>query len=137
MIKQLEEELKIPRFEDSEYKDRSLSYFAGFRVDVPCDSDLAEEQAKVKHIYEDDVEITYVMKAPDHKYQSYWNGEMMIRVMMTKKHGKYYMSFVSIDDKCRSGYKTHIATSDDFLYWQYVGDIEQNYQETIYFFYCF
>ena len=54
-----------------------------------------------------------------------------------KVNGKYYMSFVSIDDKCRSGYKTHIATSDDFLYWQYVGDIEQNYQETIHFFYCF
>ena len=40
-----------------------------------------------------------------------------------KKDGKYYMSFVSIDDACSTGYSTHIAESEDLLHWSILGKI--------------
>lgn len=40
-----------------------------------------------------------------------------------KRAGKYYMSFISIDNECKTGYRTHIAESDDLLHWQTVGEI--------------
>lgn len=40
-----------------------------------------------------------------------------------KRAGKYYMSYVSIDADCQTGYTTHIAESDDLLHWRCIGDI--------------
>lgn len=40
-----------------------------------------------------------------------------------KRNGKYYMSFISIDDACNTGYQTHIAESDDLLHWSCIGNI--------------
>ena len=40
-----------------------------------------------------------------------------------KRDGKYYMSFVSIDDACKTGYRTHLAESDDLLHFRPIGEI--------------
>ncbi|MBP3436343.1 MAG: glycosylase [Clostridia bacterium] len=40
-----------------------------------------------------------------------------------KRAGKYYMSFISIDDACKTGYRTHIAESEDLVHWHPLGDI--------------
>ena len=40
-----------------------------------------------------------------------------------KRDGKYYMSFISIDDDAKTGYSTHIGESDDLLNWRKIGDI--------------
>ena len=40
-----------------------------------------------------------------------------------KVAGKYYMSFVSIDNECKTGYKTHVAESDDLLNWRHIADV--------------
>ena len=46
-----------------------------------------------------------------------------------KRNGKYYMSFVSIDDACKSGYSTHIAESKDLLHWNVLGEILKEHTE--------
>lgn len=40
-----------------------------------------------------------------------------------KKDNRYYMSFISIDAGCKTGYQTHLAESDDLLHWKYIGDV--------------
>ena len=40
-----------------------------------------------------------------------------------KRDGQYYMSFISIDDECKTGYITHIAQSSDLFNWQPLGEI--------------
>ena len=50
-------------------------------------------------------------------------GRMTDSPIVFKKSGKYYMSFISIDDKCRTGYSTHIAESSDLLHWNVLGEI--------------
>ncbi len=40
-----------------------------------------------------------------------------------KRDDKYYMSFISIDNECKTGYSTHIAESNDLLHWQTIGNI--------------
>ena len=51
------------------------------------------------------------------------DGRMTDSPIVFKKDGKYYMSFISIDNECKTGYCTHIAESDDLLHWQTVADI--------------
>ena len=46
-----------------------------------------------------------------------------------KRNGKYYMSFVSIDDACKTGYLTHIAESEDLLHWNVLGEILKEHTE--------
>lgn len=46
-----------------------------------------------------------------------------------KRNGKYYMSFVSIDDECKTGYATHIAESEDLLHWKVLGEILKDHTE--------
>ena len=43
-------------------------------------------------------------------------GRMTDSPIVFKRDGKYYMSFISIDDKCKTGYLTHIAESSDLLH---------------------
>ena len=50
-------------------------------------------------------------------------GQKTDSPVVFKRDGKYYMSFISIDDECKTGYKTHIAASTDLLNWQCIGDI--------------
>lgn len=40
-----------------------------------------------------------------------------------KRNDKYYMSFVSIDNECKTGYSTHIAESDDLVHWKSIGEV--------------
>ena len=40
-----------------------------------------------------------------------------------KRDDRFYMSFVSIDNECSTGYQTHIAESDDLLQWKCLGNI--------------
>ena len=46
-----------------------------------------------------------------------------------KRNGKFYMSFVSIDNECKTGYATHVAESDDLLHWNVLGEILSEHSE--------
>lgn len=35
--------------------------------------------------------------------------------------GKYYMSYVAVDDRCETGYRTHLAVSEDLLHFSDLG----------------
>lgn len=51
------------------------------------------------------------------------DGKMTDSPVVFKRDGKYYMSFVSIDSECKTGYSTYIAESDDLLNWRPIGKI--------------
>lgn len=51
------------------------------------------------------------------------DGKMTDSPVVFKRDGKYYMSFVSIDNECKTGYSTHIAESNDLLNWRPIGEI--------------
>lgn len=41
-----------------------------------------------------------------------------------KKDGRYYMYFIAINKDCSiSGYETHLASSDNLVYWEYCGTV--------------
>lgn len=46
-----------------------------------------------------------------------------------KRNGKFYMSLISIDNECKTGYATHIAESDDLLHWKLLGEILKDHTE--------
>ena len=50
-------------------------------------------------------------------------GRMTDSPIVFKKDKKYYMSFISIDNGCKTGYLTHIAESYDLLHWKVLGEI--------------
>ena len=56
-------------------------------------------------------------------------GRMTDSPIVFKRDGKYYMSFISIDDKCETGYLTHIAESRDLLHWDVLGEILKEHTE--------
>ena len=56
-------------------------------------------------------------------------GRMTDSPIVFKRDGKYYMSFISIDDKCKTGYLTHIAESSDLLHWEVLGEILKEHTE--------
>ena len=64
------------------------------------------------------------IKTP-HKYGAVLklDGRMTDSPIVFKKDGEYYMSYISIDNECKTGYRTHIAKSDDLLHWESLGDI--------------
>lgn len=51
------------------------------------------------------------------------DGRMADSPIVFKRDGKYYMSYVSIDNECKTGYSTHIAESKDLLHWETIGDV--------------
>ena len=57
------------------------------------------------------------------------DGRMTDSPIVFKKGKKYYMSFVSIDNGCKTGYSTHIAESDDLLHWNVLGEILSGHSE--------
>ena len=70
------------------------------------------------------VEIYNQIKTP-YKYGAVLKleGRKTDSPVVFKMDGKYYMSFISIDNACREGYTTHIAESDDLLNWRRIGDV--------------
>ena len=71
------------------------------------------------------LEKIYNMLKTPHKYGAVVkiDGRMTDSPIVFKRDGKYYMSFISIDNDCKTGYITHIAESDDLVHWQVLGDI--------------
>ena len=71
------------------------------------------------------MERIYQQLQTPYKYGSVMklDGRMTDSPVVFKKDGKYYMSFISIDDECRTGYLTHIAESRDLLHWDVLGEI--------------
>lgn len=51
------------------------------------------------------------------------DGRMTDSPVVFKRDGRYYMSFVSIDNECKTGYQTHIAESEDLLHWRCLGNV--------------
>ncbi len=75
------------------------------------------EQAVLQRIYEQ-------LKTPyKHGAVLKLDGRKTDSPIVFKRDGQYYMSFVSIDDACKTGYKTHVAQSDDLLHWNVLGEI--------------
>ena len=50
-------------------------------------------------------------------------GRLIDSPIVFKVDEKYYMTYVSIDSECKGGYITHLATSDDLLHWDTLGEI--------------
>ena len=73
----------------------------------------------------------YDQLKPPFKYGSILKieGRMTDSPIVFKKGKKYYMSFVSIDNGCKTGYSTHIAESDDLLHWNVLGEILSGHSE--------
>ena len=63
------------------------------------------DRSVLENIYEQ-------LKTP-YKYGSVLKieGRMTDSPVVFKRDGKYYMSFISIDGACKTGYSTHIAES--------------------------
>ena len=70
------------------------------------------------------------LKTP-HKYGAVLklDGRMTDSPIIFKRDGKYYMSFISIDNACKTGYTTHIAESHDLLHWEVLGEILTGHSE--------
>lgn len=51
------------------------------------------------------------------------DGRKVDSPVVFKKDAKYYMTFVSIDNDCKTGYKTHVAESENLVEWHVLGDI--------------
>ena len=77
------------------------------------------------------MERIYQQLQTPYKYGSVMklDGRMTDSPVVFKKDGKYYMSFVSIDDACKTGYSTHIAESDNLLHWKPLGEILTEHTE--------
>ena len=95
VIKQLDEELNIPRLEESEYKDGSVNVGEPACVDGTRweKDDEWHMTNQSKYVYPEDAEITYVIKTQDCKYQTELLGQTCIGIFMIKKYDKYYMLF--------------------------------------------
>ncbi len=50
-------------------------------------------------------------------------GRLIDSPMVFKDNGKYYMTYISIDSACKSGYITHLAVSDNLHDWETLGEI--------------
>ena len=70
------------------------------------------------------------IKTP-HKYGAILklDGRKTDSPIVFKRKGKYYMSFISIDDECKTGYSTHIAESCDLLHWEVLGEILKGHSD--------
>ncbi len=93
VINQLDNELGIDRFEESQYKDERISWLRGHIVDGTDMSASDEIYREVAEIYADEAEAKYIMKVPDYKYQTEGNGETYVVICMIQKYSKYYMMF--------------------------------------------
>ena len=93
VINQLDNELGIDRFEESQYKDERISWLRGHIVDGTDMSASDEIYREVAKIYADEAEAKYIMKVPDYKYQTEGNGETYVVICMIQKYSKYYMMF--------------------------------------------
>ena len=81
------------------------------------------DRSVLEHIYEQ-------LKTP-YKYGAVLklDGRMTDSPIVFKRDGRYYMSFISIDNQCKGGYLTHIAESSDLLHWNVLGEILKEHTE--------
>ncbi len=100
VIKQLDEELNIPRYEESEYKnikhDMNRSHYVDgiiVKEDRPTNDPLPREFVNTRY-----ANVTYIMKSSNSKYQTKGLDEMYIGIFMTEKYDKYYMQFVRMHE---------------------------------------
>lgn len=84
---------------------------------------MAIEQNKMEEIYER-LKVPYKFGAVI-KLKERWVDSPVV----FKDNGKYYMSYISIDSECNGGYITHLATSDNLLDWDTIGEIVFNRDE--------
>ncbi len=96
VISQLENELKIPRVENSEFKDdyERISCSTSYAVDDTVYEGKAVSEIVTGEIVQihEDVDITYVIKSEDCKYQTARKGQMLLAIFMVEKDGRYYMA---------------------------------------------
>ncbi len=93
VMNQLDNELCIDRFEESQYKDERIDWPLGHVVDGTDMSASDEIYREVAKIYADEAEARYIMKVPDYRYQTEGNGETYVVICMIQKYSKYYMMF--------------------------------------------
>lgn len=95
IINQLENDLKIKRKEDGEYKDDKLRVHGVYAVEkIDFENTPISELQKKKAIrIKSDVNITYIFKSKDCRYQTDREGEMIMFIYMIEKYDKYYVAF--------------------------------------------
>ncbi len=97
VINQLDNELKIPRFEESEYKDRVLVEYSAelFEFHKLTDEQLMNGTYEYKALDPDgeEAKAKYIIKVADCKYQTKHKGEKMVQIIMYEKYSGYYMWF--------------------------------------------
>ena len=90
VIKQLDDNLDIPRYEEGPYKDRPTicdNYM--ILVDDREDTELVGR----KKISVFEAEVKYFIKVADCKYQTDYKGQGVMCILMAKKYDKNYMLF--------------------------------------------
>lgn len=88
IINQMDNELNIPRFEESEYKDKTRKTFT-----VSVNGYETEYEKFNQSISGGEADVVYIFEMSDCKYQTKGQGELLMGVFMCKKYGKYYMAF--------------------------------------------
>ncbi len=93
VMNQLDKELCIDRFEESQYKDERIEwpyYHIVDGTDLSASDEISREFAR---IFPEEAEAKYIMKVPDYRYQTEGNGETYVVICMIQKYSKYYMMF--------------------------------------------
>lgn len=99
IINQLDNELNIPRLEESEYKDKSIEGFLIFADGSRYKAEAISETTPSQLLVLEDSEVSYLLKVPDCKYQTKGLGEMVMGIFMCKKYDKNYMVFYNRYEK--------------------------------------
>ncbi len=98
VIKQLDNDLNIDRFEESEYKEKRINIELSARVYDEQGGDKWNTYNERKVIRAEDAEITYLIKVPDCKYKTQGSSGTIMGLLMVKKYDKYYMLFCNAPD---------------------------------------
>lgn len=97
IIDQLENDLKIPRVEDSAYRDayKLIRCTRTYAVDNTVYEGKPISEIKTGQIVRinSDVNVTYIIEPKDCKYQTEREGSMIMAIFMIKKYDKYYLAF--------------------------------------------
>ncbi len=99
VIKQLDDDLNIARFEESEYKDEIMDGLLTTHVnEVSMLPHERKENEEPEVLYAEDAEIIYLIEAQGCKYKTKGSENIIMGFHMIKKYGKYYMLFSSAPD---------------------------------------
>lgn len=96
IIDQLENKMNVPKYEEGEFKDKSMDTY-WFYVDERGKphgtlAERAEQDRKYLSTERDEC-ITYYLRVPDCQYQTYFKGKNVMGIYMFKKYSKHYMVF--------------------------------------------